>query len=80
MHKACNEVGIFTTEDFNSGLLNGCQYCSTTIDPKTSKREFSQISFLDAALAKYSKNLAVLTSITTLANVWLQQTFDQNDI
>ncbi|TID24431.1 putative choline dehydrogenase [Venturia nashicola] len=58
-----NEIGIPTTQDFNSGNLLGAQYCSSTIDPSTQKRDSSQTSFLDFAgdrknLKVYSLTLA----------------------
>ena len=49
MEGALNEIGIATTEDFNSGELMGAQYCSSTIDPANENRESSQTSFLNAA-------------------------------
>ncbi|KAF8857685.1 alcohol oxidase [Acephala macrosclerotiorum] len=38
MQGSLNEIGIPTTQDFNSGSLMGCQYCSTTISPKDEKK------------------------------------------
>lgn len=52
-----NEIGIPTTDDFNSGSLMGAQYCSSTIDPASQSRESSETSFLNAA--KGRKNLKV---------------------
>ncbi|KAI9695335.1 MAG: hypothetical protein M1820_008687 [Bogoriella megaspora] len=49
MQGAFNEIGIPTTQDFNSGEILGSQYCSSTIDPSTENRETSQTSFLNAA-------------------------------
>lgn len=49
MQGALNEIGIPTIQDFNSGSLLGCQYCSTTINPDTAQRDSSQTSFLNAA-------------------------------
>jgi choline dehydrogenase len=54
-----NEIGIPSTDDFNSGSLMGAQYCSSTIDPVSQSRESSETSFLNAA--KGRKNLKVYT-------------------
>lgn len=44
-----NEIGIPTAEDFNSGVLMGAQYCSSTINPENENRDSSATSFLEAA-------------------------------
>jgi choline dehydrogenase len=49
MEGAFNEIGIQTTQDFNSGNLMGAQYCSSTIDPSNENRDSSQSSFLNKA-------------------------------
>ena len=54
-----NEIGIPTAEDFNSGVLDGAQYCSSTIDPSNGNRESSQTGFLDAAAEAKVTNLKV---------------------
>ncbi|KAF7189262.1 Patulin synthase [Pseudocercospora fuligena] len=46
---ALNSIGIGQAQDFNSGSLFGAQYCSSTIQPGSQKRDSSQTSFLDAA-------------------------------
>jgi choline dehydrogenase len=56
-----NEIGIPTIQDFNSGSLLGCQYCSTTINPFTEKRESSQTSFLSEAVSAGLTNLKIFT-------------------
>ncbi|OBT49213.1 hypothetical protein VE00_00164 [Pseudogymnoascus sp. WSF 3629] len=61
MQGGLNEIGIPTVEDFNSGLLLGCQYCSTTIDPSTENRESSQTAFLTEAASANMNNLKVFT-------------------
>jgi len=61
MQGGLNEIGISTIQDFNSGSLLGCQYCSTTIDPSNEKRESSQTSFLDEAAAEGLTNLKVFS-------------------
>jgi choline dehydrogenase-like flavoprotein len=60
MQGSLNEIGISTVQDFNSGSLMGCQYCSTTINPSTQKRE-SQTSFLTEAASASLTNLKVFT-------------------
>lgn len=61
MEGGMNEIGIETTEDFNSGKLFGAQYCSTTIDPSNENRESSKTSFLDGAIAAGLTNLKIYT-------------------
>ena len=61
MEGSLNEIGIQTIEDFNSGSLLGCQYCSTTINPTNEKRDSSQTSFLDSAAKEELTNLKVFT-------------------
>lgn len=39
-------IGINESQDFNSGSLFGCQYCSSTIDGVDQKRSSSQTAFL----------------------------------
>ena len=63
MQESFNEIGIATTEDFNSGSLLGCQYCSSTITPANENRASSQTTFLDsvannANIKVYSATLA----------------------
>ena len=53
MQESFNEIGIATTEDFNSGSLLGCQYCSSTITPANENRASSQTTFLDS-VANYT--------------------------
>jgi choline dehydrogenase len=73
MKGAMHEIGIPSAMDFNSGVLNGCQYCSTTINSATQKRSSSVTSFLDSAAKSGRKNFHVFTS--TLAKRIL---FDNN--
>lgn len=61
MQGGLNEIGIPTIQDFNSGFLLGCQYCSTTIDPANEKRESSQTSFLSEAASAGLDNLKIFT-------------------
>lgn len=61
MQGGLNEIGIPTVDDFNSGSLLGCQYCSTTIDPSTEKRESSQTAFLTEAASANMNNLKIFT-------------------
>ncbi|KAK4507783.1 hypothetical protein PRZ48_001518 [Zasmidium cellare] len=56
-----NEIGISTTQDFNSGSLFGAQYCSSTINPSNQKRDSSQTSFLDAASSRNNLHVFTLT-------------------
>jgi choline dehydrogenase-like flavoprotein len=46
------EIGIPTTQDFNSGSVMGAQYCSSTINPADETRDSSQTSFLAAAQSR----------------------------
>jgi choline dehydrogenase len=59
MEDSLNEIGIADAQDFNSGSLMGAQYCSSTIDPSSAKRDSSQTSFLNAARSR--SNLKVYT-------------------
>ena len=63
MEESFNEIGISTTEDFNSGSLLGCQYCSSTITPANENRASSQTTFLNSVASNtnikvYSATLA----------------------
>ncbi|XXG97428.1 hypothetical protein Hte_003729 [Hypoxylon texense] len=49
---AFSEIGIPHANDFNSGELNGSQFCTLTIDPTTATRCSSQTAFLDACQAR----------------------------
>ena len=44
-----NQIGMPTADDFNSGALDGIQYCSSTIDPSNENRASSQETFLNDA-------------------------------
>ncbi|KAF5366691.1 hypothetical protein D9757_013583 [Collybiopsis confluens] len=46
------DIGVNSTEDFNSGSLMGAQYTPGTIDPNGSFRASSQETFLTAAAAR----------------------------
>ncbi|KFX94094.1 hypothetical protein V490_04522 [Pseudogymnoascus sp. VKM F-3557] len=70
MQGGFNEIGIPTIEDFNSGSLLGCQYCSTTINPNTAKRESSQTSFLSQAASANMNNLKIFTLSTAKSIVF----------
>lgn len=63
MQGGLNEIGIPTVEDFNSGSLVGCQYCSTTIDPSTENLESSQTAFLTEAASANMNNLKIFYPI-----------------
>jgi hypothetical protein len=55
------EVGIHRAVDFNSGKLEGYQYCSSTIRPSDQHRSSSESSFLNQpipGLTVYTDNLA----------------------
>lgn len=60
MEGGMNSIGIQTVQDFNSGSLMGAQYCSSTIQPNSQKRESSQTAFLNAA--KNRQNLKVYSA------------------
>ncbi|KAI1127336.1 choline dehydrogenase [Nemania abortiva] len=49
---AFNEIGIPRAEDFNSGTLEGSQFCTVTIDPATALRSSAQTAFLDMCQAR----------------------------
>ena len=49
---AFSEIGIPHANDFNSGELNGSQFCTMTMDPTTAIRCSSQTAFLDACQAR----------------------------
>jgi choline dehydrogenase-like flavoprotein len=70
MQGGFNEIGIPTIQDFNSGSLLGCQYCSTTINPNTAKRESSQTSFLSQAASANMNNLKIFTLSTAKSIVF----------
>ncbi|KAK6860484.1 alcohol oxidase [Apiospora arundinis] len=57
LQPSLNEIGVPTTQDFNSGKLMGCQYASTTINSNM-KRETSETSFLRIAAGR--PNLTVI--------------------
>ena len=57
MELAFNEIGFDTAQDFNSGSLMGCQYCSSTITPINENRASSQTTFLQAVAN--NKNIKV---------------------
>ncbi|KUJ10742.1 alcohol oxidase [Mollisia scopiformis] len=59
MQGGLNEIGISTIQDFNSGSLLGCQYCSSTIRPEGETRDSSQTSFLNEAISEGLSNLKV---------------------
>jgi choline dehydrogenase len=66
MERSLNDIGIPTVDDFNSGSLLGCQYCSTTIDPKTQHRSSSQTAFLPHSILPFTQkrkqeNLKIIT-------------------
>lgn len=45
---ALDEIGVGrSVEGFNSGRLEGAQYCSSTIRPESQTRDSSQTSFLE---------------------------------
>lgn len=52
LEQAFNEIGIPTTEDFNSGSLLGAQFCSLTINPNTALRSSAQTAFLESCQAR----------------------------
>lgn len=64
MEASFNEIGIDTVQDFNSGSLLGCQYCSSTITPSNENRASSQTTFLNSIAG--NSNIKVYQA--TLAN------------
>ncbi|KAK1998230.1 GMC oxidoreductase [Colletotrichum falcatum] len=52
LEPSLNEIGIPHARDFNSGSVMGAQYCASTIQPSSQKRESSQTSFLDEAVGR----------------------------
>ena len=71
MEQSFNEIGIPTVEDFNSGSLLGCQYCSSTITPANENRASSETTFLNSV----SSNSNIKVYQATLASKIL---FDSN--
>ena len=67
MEGSLGEIGINDIQDFNTGSLMGKQYCSSTIDPSSQKRESSQTAYYDSTVQKRS-NLKVY-SLTTAQKV-----------
>ncbi|KAI6408869.1 hypothetical protein MCOR20_005236 [Pyricularia oryzae] len=61
MEPALNEIGIDSTQDFNSGKLMGAQYCSSTINAAKQTRESSQTSYLDEASGRPNLKVYSLT-------------------
>ncbi|TLD17693.1 uncharacterized protein PgNI_01248 [Pyricularia grisea] len=61
MEPALNEIGIKSTQDFNSGELMGAQYCSSTINAAKQTRESSQTSFLDEAASRSNLKIYSMT-------------------
>lgn len=59
LQPSLNEIGIPTTQDFNSGKLMGCQYPSATIN-RDMKRETSETSFLKIAAGRPNLNVIQL--------------------
>ncbi|KAG8626352.1 hypothetical protein KVT40_005297 [Elsinoe batatas] len=62
MEKGFSAIGMPVAEDFNSGDLNGHQYCSSTIDPAKQQRDSSQTAFLQPTAGR--RNLKVYTGTT----------------
>ncbi|KAF4552256.1 GMC oxidoreductase-like protein 12 [Elsinoe fawcettii] len=62
IEKGFSAIGMPVAEDFNSGELNGHQYCSSTINPDKQQRDSSQTSFLQATTGR--SNLKVYTGTT----------------
>ncbi|RMY33738.1 hypothetical protein D0866_05714 [Hortaea werneckii] len=56
-----NEIGLKTAEDFNSGTLEGVQYCSSTINPADERRSSSETSFLAAAKSRSNLHVSSAT-------------------
>lgn len=57
LQPAFNDIGMPTAQDFNSGQLNGVQYCASTIDPANEMRASSEETFLNDAQGR--QNLKV---------------------
>ncbi|KAJ4359851.1 uncharacterized protein N0V89_000407 [Didymosphaeria variabile] len=60
MEAGLNAIGLPQATDFNSGTLNGSQYCSSTINPKSQERDSSQTAYYGADTQKRA-NLKVYT-------------------
>jgi choline dehydrogenase-like flavoprotein len=60
MERGLSAIGIPQATDFNSGSLNGSQYCSSTINPDDETRESSQTAYYGAE-AQSRPNLKVYT-------------------
>ncbi|KAF2649264.1 GMC oxidoreductase [Lophiostoma macrostomum CBS 122681] len=60
MERGLNAIGIPQAADFNSGSLDGSQYCSSTINPDDEKRASSQTAYYGAD-AQMRPNLKVYT-------------------
>lgn len=58
---AFNEIGMPTAKDFNTGKLDGCQYCASTIDPSNAKRASTEETFLRAAMNRPNLKVFDLT-------------------
>lgn len=63
MEQAMNEIGIPSVQDFNSGNLLGCQYCSTAINPESQHRSSSQTAFLPHNILSFRRKLKNLKII-----------------
>ena len=61
LQPAFNEIGMPTADDFNSGELDGIQYCSSTIDPSKGIRASSQETFLNDAAGRDNLKVFELT-------------------
>ncbi|KAL4874684.1 hypothetical protein BJY04DRAFT_225757 [Aspergillus karnatakaensis] len=62
MERGMDDIGLPESTDFNSGEINGYQYCSSTIRPDNQHRSSSAASFLDKpyppSLTVYQATLA----------------------
>lgn len=57
VQRGLRAIGLADAPDFNSGALNGGQYCTTTIRPSDESRSSSEASFIQSAIKANNPNL-----------------------
>lgn len=62
MQPALSEIGLPQAVDFNGGTLDGHNWCTSTLDPKTMKRSSSQTAFLDQSQSRWNLHVQQLTT------------------
>ena len=55
MKRGLEAVGVHETKDFNSGFLNGSQYCASTIRPSDQTRSSSESAFLRSSTKRLGR-------------------------